>query len=319
MNMIKLLSLWLFLWGYSLQAAEASLLAKIVKFPPEVSLDAAIAPDLYGRIQLQEDHIALLQNKYYQNFSMRHYLRYASRALQVGLLGASLYQLGFFDYLLSFKKNYVNPNPKSTVDEIAFLKEEIKKIHDVMDPAKFQHDKKMWESFGKKLWEGAKSMSAWVTLSVCVAKVTQINNYVETQPTFNWFFGHHSMVDYVEMLKKSFILLMHPQVPEYVKEQHRQNIEPTLQSLARNLTEFIAFMNFYLDTIDSELLHNNNMDTQARYLFNVSNDFFAKIGMIIKNEAMINEALPTLDSFKSDLVDGIKRCQLFENEMLQQS
>lgn len=310
---------------------SSSLVSTIVTYPPEVTLEGDIIAAPEGFLQLDQDRINTLHTKYEKNFKLRSYLRYGSRAIQFGLVGVGLYNLGLFDFLI--------PNLSGTnhsIKDISLLKtqmelisnnqermikllgetagqstEEIKKIITAAASNQSMFDRLSW------IWGGVKSISQWVTISLCFAKAAQFHSYVEADPTFVWFFSNHSMSDRVDVLRRSVKAITDFNIPaDYSLEYHNRAIEPALQSIAHNVEELIAFMDYYFESIDQELLFKQGMDLQSRYLFNVSNDFFKNIHAALQDHSQNQQAVAIIDDFRSDLITVIKRCQFFEKQFV---
>ena len=132
-----------------------------------------------------------------------------------------------------------------------------------------------------------------------------------------WFFSNHSLSDRVDVLRRSVKAITDFNIPaDYSLEYHSRAIAPALQSIAHNVEELIAFMDYYFESIDQELLVKQGLDMQSRYLFNVSNDFFKNIHTALQDQSQNLKAVAIIDDFRSDLITVIKRCQFFEKQFV---
>lgn len=305
-------------------ARNKSVLQKIVNFPPEVSLDSDPKPDAYGMLQLDEARIETLYKKYDSNFKKRGYLKYGALVLQAGVIGLTLYNIGLLDSFLPSTMNlpfHINFGKKNSIDnqlqefakwktEMSAWKEEIiKKFPELAKNMPASTSRFGW------MWGGIKSLSSYLALSLFITKVAQINNYVEVEPTFAWFFSKHSISDRIEVLKRSVKALSDFNMPAiYSVEYHTKSIVPALQSLARNVEEFVAFMNYYFGRLDQNLVIKNGMESQSRYIYQMSNDFLKKMHDSLNSQPGL-VTLALVDEYKADMVTCIKKCQFFERDL----
>ena len=313
-------------------AQSPSLVNTIITFPPEVTLEDNITVNFEGFLQLDQERIDALHTKYEKNFKLRSYLRYGSRAIQFGLVGVGLYNLGLFDFLIPnlSATNHSIKDISLLKVEIAALKNSQKEMIDLLGktakktPAEIETiinlalaDKKSTFDKLSWIWGGVKSISQWVTISLCFAKAAQLHSYVEADATFMWFFSNHSLSDRVDVLRRSVKAITDFNIPaDYSLEYHSRAIAPALQSIAHNVEELIAFMDYYFESIDQELLVKQGLDMQSRYLFNVSNDFFKNIHTALQDQSQNLKAVAIIDDFRSDLITVIKRCQFFEKQFV---
>ncbi len=290
-----------------------STLAKLIYWPEEVSLETPLTADDTGLLQLDEQRIALLVQKYEKNFKVRDYFKHSALVVNAACVGIILHHLGAFDFLLRLKKSDLTPTDYKDISyELAKLKVRVDQQQALMGiPLK--------QGYLEWIWGGVKNLSQWVVLTAVLAKLAQIKNYVEVAPSFVWFFTHHEITARVDLLKRNVKAISDFNIPvDYSFAYHSRAIEPTLHTIAKNLEEFIAFMDFYFDRLDKDLIEKQKLDTLSRYLFNVSNDFFKKIHAALKDiqNQQTSPAPMIIDEFISELKTVTKRCQFFEKDFV---
>ncbi len=309
-NSIFLLSFSLLPFG-ALPISGPALAKQLIVFPQEVSLPVPITQDANGVMQLSEERITSLIQEYEKNFALRNKLSYGSFAINAALIGIGLYQFGLLDFILPKKIDMPdNLHPSDMAYQVALLKQEMGQLRSMfsINPPT---TRLAW------LWNGVKYMGYLTVLAVGSTKALQIKNYVEATPSFIWFFSRHSILDHLEVLRRSVLVLTIKNLPlEYSEEYHNASLEPSLLSLARNVEEFIAFLSYYNQQLDQELLLANNMESKPRYLFNAANSFFTKFNELMRDEEKKKEAIALIDDFRSDLSALIKECHFFEKEVL---
>ena len=307
----------------ALPISGPALAKQLIVFPQEVSLTSPLKPDAKGVIQLDAERIASLVEEYEKNFALRHKLSYGSFAINAALIGIGLYQLGFLDFLIPGKAvpamdlNKICPDlplEQSVAKLLALVsiaEQRITRLEAAVSLQQPSPSRLLW------LWNGVKYMGSLTMFALVSTKALQIKNYVEATPSFIWFFSRHSILDHLEVLRRSVLVLTINNLPlEYNAEYHNASLEPALLSLARNIEEFIAFLSYYTQQLDQELLVANNMESKSRYLFNASNDFFMKFNELMRDEQKKKEAIGIIDDFKSDMSALIKECHFFEKEVL---
>lgn len=163
---------------------------------------------------------------------------------------------------------------------------------------------------------GSTTLSIISTL-IINAKVQHFYDYAFAKPSFEWFFMHHSVIATIDGVRRHVQVITDLNVPaEYNLEYHNRALNPALQSIARTLEEFIAFLEYYLAKADQDIVHEQAMDTLPRYLFNIGNDFFKKIEEILHGSADQSSAMALVNDFKADMTNAIHRCRGFEREFL---
>lgn len=303
---------------------KASLLEQIINFPPEVSLSQDPLINTNGLISLDYQRILTLEQKYRLNFKLRSYLKYVSRA-SIG--AAVLYQLGFLDSF--FAKNYaLDADSSYFANQIMLLREEVGRLQQsllaippIQGPV-IQQPQNLYQKQTALQWifGNLKSITSWVTFSILLAKVAQLSSYVDTTPTFNWFFSTHMIIDSLDALKYSVSKLKSSVVhDDIILNYHIQNIHPVLQLMVKNLEEFIAFMDYYFTTVvnNKELVRTRGMEAQSRYVFITSNNFFSELSQALSKKSYA-QALVLIDEYKIDMYNCIRLCQFFEKDVLAQ-
>lgn len=294
---------------FTIEAANPSFLEKMISFPLEVSLDSDPEINENGVIQLSESRIELLQQKFKRNFAIRHTLSYGSFALYMTLSGIGLYQIGLLNFVFPAKIPSLE-GFKDIGSEVAHLQQRVEQLE-----AAFALQPKAtrvgW------VWGGVKYFGSLVISAVAIAKIMQLKSYIEASPSFIWFFSKHSILDRIEILRRNVKAITDFNMPaNYSLDYNTRAITPSLIKIAQNLEEFIAFTDYYFESIDQELLIKHGMDGQARYVFNISNDFFIKMHAALQNGHPATDTVAVIDDFKNDVSTCIKRCQFFGKDVL---
>lgn len=286
-----------------------------------------ITPTNPGEYRLDEGRIQILKEKFTSNFVMRNRLSHLTYAVTAGSLAWFAYKWGLFDYFMPGKKKAdVIEIPEVTdpsktfeylVKLVAYLKTNEAALKERIEALETKADIPQ----GNIIVRGIKYVG-WSGLTIIGSIIVQYKwqkffDYILATPSFSWFFSHHSILHTIEGLKRSIKVLSETNIPvEYSVAYHSQATIPACESLVRNLEELIAFTEFYLETIDPDIVYGQKMDSTARYLFNASNDFFKKLQPILQNPSTSQAPIAVIDDFKSDLSAWINRCTLFEREFV---
>lgn len=295
----------------------ASVFSALIKFPLEtITLAQSLEPNQDGVLELQTTRIEQLRDKFAQNFALRDRLKYLSYAAQGSFFILGLYQLGFFNGLISNKDlpqlTGKCQDAKDMAKRLALLEKSVTHLQ-TLSGNKSNSGHFEW------ILNGAKTMSQWFVLGLVGMKVSHLKNYVEATPRFSWFFSTHSITDRIDVLKRGILKSMEDThtANAFNIQYNAKTIAPDLQTLAHNLEELISFTEYYFDQLDQELLIKHGMDMQPRYLFNISNDFFKAISTVLKEQPHDSiKALLLVDDFRTDIITAIKRCQFFERDFL---
>lgn len=288
-----------------------SMFTSFVTFPDEVYLDAPIAPDTTGLIQLDENRIHELHEKIKYNFIRRNQLSYGSFALSSAVFAVGLYQLGFLNLVLPAAKASA-PSPENIESRLKFLEDTVKRLAE-KESLQPKISRMEW------LLNGTKSITSFFTLAVASAKMMQIKNYIEAKPTIAYFLGKHNLLDRIEVLRKTVVAAVQPTDDDtHSLDYHRRAVAPMLQSIAVNLEKLVAFTEYYFASQDQEIVHNQAMEDQSRRLFNVSNGFLKKMHEQLQKPVFDPDIVAIVEEFKGELTLSIKRCTFFEKEFVQE-
>lgn len=319
------------------QQASHPVVSKLYKIlsltPSEVTHDMSITRSADGKYQLDESRIEQLKMNYAHNFKMRAHLAKVTYAITAGSMLWLGYKWGAFDWLLSSKAAAVAPlavpviaDPTSAsplqIAEYFKARQTYDQAKDAALNALFAQIEKNDEKAGNWFINGAKYVG-WTGVSIIGGLLVQskwhsLFSYVLAEPSFKWFLMNHSIVSTIEGFKRSVQALTSPNLPsEFSQEYHTMAIDPALESIVRNIEQYIAFTDFYLDQLDEEMIHKQAMDSVPRYLFNLTNDFLAKIHVVIINPAGQVTAPAIVDEYKADVVTCINRCKVFEKEFVE--
>ncbi len=277
------------------------------------SLPLTIAPAM-----LEESSLAQAKKKISTDFARRDKLAKVS----YGVLGAGLlwfaYQWGAFDFLLG--KNETLEKVPEKLEKAILDAEHKEKLFALLAALHAQYQKNA-EGKNHKIihWiiEGVKYVGlTGVTMVAGIlvqAKWRKFFDYALADATFDWFFSGHSIVSRVDALKYhvSNGIDVSPLVPQATVDYHAQAIEPIVGVILKNIVELDAFCEYYLEKADQDLVFAQKMDGAPRYLFNLTNDFLAKITAALAADNRI-VALAAIDEFKVDLSAFIRDCQAFE-------
>ena len=270
-------------------------------------------------IQLDQKRIDAHYKKYEHNFKMRGYLKFSSYAAYAGMIGIVLYHTGILHSFLP--QNFLHALRIPDANEARFValekaqQELLRWQQEVIRqlPAVSKIEVSQARAGIEWLWGGVKSIGNTALISAMLAKLMQYNSYVETKPSFKWFFTNHSITDRLEVFKHDYnklprnTLTTSPFYPAVT-------LIPQLQAISINIEEFVAFMDYYFDQFDQDFIIKKGMHTQSRYVYNLSNDFFKKIHDNL-NEQNSLKVTAIIDEFKNDLVDCIKKSQFFEKDI----
>lgn len=286
-----------------------------------------IKPEITGEYQLNEARIAELKKNFASNFIMRDRLSKITYAATAASLAWLAYQWGIFDVFLSSKKSTTVAelpeivSPEHTFEYliklIAYLKSHEASLKQRIEALEAKND----IAQGNIIVRGIKYVG-WTGISIIGSIVVHYKwqrffDYVLATPSFSWFFSHHSILQTIDGLKRNIKVISEHALPaEYSIAYHSQATIPAIESLVRNLEELVAFTEFYLETIDQEIVYNQKMDSVARYLFNASNDFFKNINPVLQNPLANPNGAALADEFKAEVSTWINRCTLFEREFI---
>ncbi len=314
---------------YGSQNAQRNIADAILAFPTplEVAHELDIKPQTQGVYQLDEARIAQLKKKFESNFTMRSRLSKLTYIATAGSLAWLAYKWGCFDYFLPAKKaTEVSLVPEVTdpaktfdylVKLVAYLKTNETALKERIEVLETKNDVQHGNIVVRVIkyvgWSGISIIGSLVVHY----KWQRFFDYVLAQPSFSWFFSHHSILQTIEGLKRNVKVLTEHKVPtQYSMIYHAEATVPAIESLVRNLEELIAFTEYYLETLDQTMVYEQKMDSIARYLFNASNDFFKNIAPIIQDPSTAQAPIAVIDDFKADLNAWINRCTLFEREFI---
>lgn len=288
-------------------------------------------------IKLEDEMIAQERARITSDFTKRDYLAKASYvALAAGTLWFA-YKWGMFDYFKTNKPAEVSPplevpqpvpvehiNFGNVLAMVASLYDHsIKQAKKIIEQGKEHEIMKQKNLEGKMHWfiEGVKyvgitgfSMLAGIVVQ---SKWQKLFNYALAEPTFDWFYGCHSMLNRIDSLRYHLANGMDitGATPQATLDFHYDAIAPTLNTLQKNLLELIAFSEYYFDKQDQELVAQYKLDGAPRYLFNTANDFFASLKNAIDTHDRA-KSLALTDAFRAELANYNKDCQSFENTVL---
>ncbi|CAN5173266.1 hypothetical protein BH09DEP1_BH09DEP1_4900 [soil metagenome] len=276
---------------------------------------ATCAVDSIPLLQMKDEEIAQEKARISSDFIKRGYLAKASYTMLAAGTIWFAYKWGLFDYVLG-KQEAPAALPKTIADN-----EKLRPIVKAMLEKININEQKNLE--GKAHWfiEGVKyvgvagfSMLAGIVVQ---SKWQSLFNYALAEPTFDWFYGCHSMLNRIDSLRYHIANAIDTTgaAPSATLEYHSKAIAPTLETLQANLKELIAFSEYYLDKLDQETVAQYNLDGAARFLFNTSNDFFAALHDALDTQDRA-KALALTDAFRAELSNYNKDCQSFENMVL---
>lgn len=276
-------------------------------------------------LKLDDAAIAQEKTRISSDFTKRNYLAKASYTmLGVGSLWFA-YKWGLFDYFLG----------KNAEDLPALPEDPMQVTHDKLLPlitVLLQHAKDQSKKIekletknldGKMHWliEGIKyvGLTGFSILGgiLVQSKWQSLFNYALAEPTFDWFYGSHSMLNRIDSLRYHITNAIDTTgaTPQATLDFHHDAIAPTLDTLHKNLKELIAFSEYYFDNIDAAIIAQYNLDGAPRYLFNTANDFFDAVKNAVDSNDRA-EALRLTDAFRAELANYNKDCQSFENSAL---
>jgi hypothetical protein len=292
----------------------SQILTDIINFPPEVALKTASMPLADGSLQLSQERIDQLRTHYERNFNIRHYLSYGSAALTTVLIGVGLYQMGLLNFLLpDIIPATPKIDPKDFASELARLKDEItqlKAANVILPPS----------SRLASIASSIKGFGSWIVFGMITAKALQIKNYVEVKPRISWFLSTHSLTDRINILRKSVQAITDFNIPAHHSlAYHARAIMPAQQGIIHTLEEFIAFIDYYFDMIEPDVLASQGLDLLPRFLLNTSNDFFNNLNAVLKDGKQNTSAVALIDAFKSELVAMVTKCTLFEKDFIEKN
>lgn len=320
------------------QQPHSPVMAKLYKIlsltPAEVTHDMSIARSATGAYHLDETRIEKLKMNYARNFQVRAHLAKATYAITAGSLLWIGYKWGAFDWILSSKQEPIEI-PKVAAPTIvdssnpALVPQFLKDVETYLVAHDSTYTKldaivkaSNEEKAGNWFINGAKYVG-WTGITIIGGLLVQskwhaIFNYVLAEPSFRWFLSNHTIISTVEGLKRNVQALTSPQLTAgFSHDYHALAIDPTLESIVKNIEQYIAFTDFYLDQLDEDIVHAQAMDSVPRYLFNLTNDFLAKINSAIVNTAEHASAAAIVDEFKADMITCINRCKVFEKEFVE--
>jgi hypothetical protein len=276
-------------------------------------------------LKLDDTAIAQEKTRIARDFTQRNYVAKASYAM----LGAGslwfAYKWGLFDFILGNK-----------VEDLPVLPEDsVQVTHEKLLPlvtALLQHAKDQSKKIekletknleGKMHWliEGAKyvGLTGFSILGgiVVQSKWQNLFNYALAEPTFDWFYGSHSMLNRIDSLRYHIANSIDATgaTPQASLDFHHDAIAPTLDTVHKNLKELIAFSEYYFDNLDAAIVAQYNLDGAPRYLFNTTNDFFDAVKKAVDAQDRA-KALALTDAFRAELTNYNKDCQSFENTLL---
>ena len=281
-------------------------------------------------LQVSEIRIAEKKDTIARDFAKRDYLAKATYAVTAGSVLWLGYKWGMFNFLLPDSiaaKDEQNSlpeikDPSKVLEYLAQLVAHIKE----KDAATQKHfttlDAKN-EPAGHWFINGIKYVG-WtgVTIAGSIIIQTQWQHFFEyalATPTFHWFLGRHSIISTIDVLRRNVYKLTDVnQSSEFNTEHRRGEAKVALESLVRNIEELAAFTDYYMEQLDQDLVYKQKMDSISRYLFNITNEFLQKIQPILENPAGNTTAVACVDDYKNDVSAYIKRCQLFEEEFVEQ-
>jgi len=286
-----------------------SLFSSFISFPPEPSLEQPLLAQANGSIQLREDRIHELREKLQHNFRTRNMLSYGSFALNAALVGVGLYQFGFFNLIRPAK----SPAPVSAVNlaaQYAQLAERVKMLEDKVGIT-LKTTRTEW------LISSLKSLSSYALLAIGMTKLINIKNYIEATPTIMYFLSKNNLQDRIEVLRKTVIAATGDMVPEeHSLDYYRRAINPMLLSIAIQLEKLVAFTDYYFSVQDDELVRKHALEDLSRQIFNISNNFLAKMHERLSTQNYHPEMVAFVDEFRNELNIAVKRCTFFEKEFV---
>lgn len=273
---------------------------------------------------IQIDDMAISQEKarLEKDFATRNHLAKVSYTMLAGGTVWFAYKWGVFNYFSSNKLADLPPLPEEstpiTHDNLLSLmatiikhtKDQSKKVS--MIEAKNLEGKMHWFIEGAK-YVGLTGFSLLAGI-VVQSKWQKFFDYALASPTFDWFYGSHSMMNRLDSLRYHIAHSIDTTgtTPQAMLDFHHNAIEPTLETVQNNLKELIAFSEYYFDQIDAELVAQFNLDGAPRFLFNTTNDFFAALKLALDANDRA-QALALTDAFRAELSNYNKDCQSFEN------
>ena len=289
---------------------------------------AVTASDSIPLLQIKDAEVAQEKTRISTDFTRRSYLAKASYSI----LGAGslwfAYKWGLFDYFTGKKEDPVLASlPKDALTAESNHDQRLALLNVVVDHckdlAKELKDLKTKQLEGKAHWfiEGAKyvGLTGFSIIGgiVVQSKWQTFFNYALAEPTFDWFYGSHSMLNRIDSLRYHIANSIDNTgaTPAAMLEFHQKAIAPTLETLEANLKELIAFSEYYFDKLDQATVAQYNLDGAARYLFNASNDYFAALHDALAAQDR-SKALALTDAFRAELSNYNKDCQSFENVVL---
>jgi|ERR1700733_315198 len=285
-------------------------------------------------IQLDESHIQEYKAKIAKDFLLRQYLAKGTKVVGAATAVWIAYKWGLLDGLIKCVfpgKEKPEIMSKEFMDKFAELAKQVAEIKDRLpaNPAdkpaiKIENAAAPVGSTVNFLMKGIKALGSqtmsimfWIVINT---KIQHFYEYAFAKPSFEWFFAHHSVLATIDGVRRNIQVITDVNVPaEYTIEYHNRALNPALQSIARTLEEFIAFIDYYVDRIDQDIVHEQAMDTVSRYIFNIANDFLKKIDHIMHGSTDQSMALALVNDFKSDITHVIHRCRIFEKEFVDQA
>jgi hypothetical protein len=288
-------------------------------------------------LKLEDQMIATEKARISADFTKRGYLAKASyAALAAGTLWFA-YKWGMFDYFKTNKPAEVSPplevpvaipveqiTSGNVLAMVATLqKNSVNQATKIIEQSKELELLKQKNLEGKMHWliEGAKyvGLTGFSILGgiVVQSKWQNLFNYALAEPTFDWFYGSHSMLNRIDSLRYHIANSIDTTgaTPQASLDFHHDAIAPTLDTVHKNLKELIAFSEYYFDNLDAAIVAQCNLDGAPRYLFNTANDFFDAVKDAIDAQDRA-KALALTDAFRAELTNYNKDCQSFENTVL---
>lgn len=276
-------------------------------------------------LKLDDAAIAQEKARISSDFTKRDYL---AKASYLALAGGTLwfaYKWGLFDYFKGSKPTELPTLPedptKVSHDQLLPMVQAL--IDHSKDQAKEIAKLKAKDAEGKMHWfiEGAKyvGLTGFSILGgiVVQSKWQKFFNYALGEPTFDWFYGSHSMLNRIDSLRFHIANSIDATgtTSQSTLDYHHDAIAPTMDTLYKNLQELIAFSEYYFDKLDPAVVAQYNLDGAPRFLFNTANDYFAAVKTALDYQDRA-KALALTDAFRAELTNYNKDCQSFENILL---
>lgn len=258
------------------------------------------------------DDAAITQEKVRitKDFAKRDYLAKASYLALAGGTVYFAYKWGFFDYFSEKKPDAQLPAVLGENDNIRPIVAALLKKHHENESN--ITDKVNWFIKGAK-YVGASGFSLLAGI-VVQSRWQKFFDYALATPTFDWFYGSHSMLNRIDSLRYHIAhsIDITGAAPQATLDFHYDAIAPCLDTLQKNIKELIAFSEYYFDQIDSQLVEQYNLESAPRYLFNAANDYFVALKDALDAQDR-TKALALTDAFRAELTNYNKDCQSFEN------